>query len=350
MIFRLAEQADIERWEQYVRNHELASPYHKWAWGNAVTTAYGFEAHYFLAEDAGEIVGILPSVLLAGIFSKKLCSLPYCDLGGVLANSAEIANQLIEFAQKFANSNNITQLEFRQLKSNDFNLSNEELGGKKVSMRLAMPSTSTELLASFKSKLRSQIHKAQKNGLSFKTGRSPEFLEHFYDVMCVNMRNLGSPVHSKLWFKQIINSFENNCLISVTYFESEPVAAGMILINGNKASIPWASTKPQFNRLAPNMLLYWSLMEYCADNGVQEFDFGRSTFGEGTYKFKSQWGAKPLLLEWQELKHGKLLINKTEAANGLKLKFKNLLIAIWRKLPLSLTITSGSKIRKYIDL
>jgi hypothetical protein len=47
------------------------------------------------------------------------------------------------------------------------------------------------------------------------------------------------------------------------------------------------------------MLLYWTKLEYACDNGNKTFDFGRSTPGEGTYRFKPQWGAKPQPLHWQ---------------------------------------------------
>ena len=50
------------------------------------------------------------------------------------------------------------------------------------------------------------------------------------------------------------------------------------------------------------MLLYWTFLAFAADNGYGQFDFGRSTPGEGTYRFKSQWGAEPHQLYWYEVR------------------------------------------------
>ena len=113
-----------------------------------------------------------------------------------------------------------------------------------------------------------------------------------------NMRDLGSPVHAKKWFVQVLNAYKKDCVIGVVYNNNTPIGGGLVIKNNNKASIPWASTLRDYNKLAPNMLLYWSLLAHCADTGINTFDFGRSTFEEGTFKFKKQWGAQPQLLEW----------------------------------------------------
>lgn len=49
------------------------------------------------------------------------------------------------------------------------------------------------------------------------------------------------------------------------------------------------------------MLLYWAMLEYACDQGYRQFDFGRSTPGEGTCRFKEQWGAKSHQLYWYQL-------------------------------------------------
>lgn len=40
------------------------------------------------------------------------------------------------------------------------------------------------------------------------------------------------------------------------------------------------------------MLIHWTFLARAADHGFSRFDFGRSSVGEGTYKFKEQWGDK----------------------------------------------------------
>jgi hypothetical protein len=95
------------------------------------------------------------------------------------------------------------------------------------------------------------------------------------------------------------------------------------------------------------MLLYWNFMKFSADNGYEVFDFGRSTEGEGTYRFKKQWGAMPRPLTWYgsiDNKNLKIEESPTDTNNREKL------VAIWQRLPLRVANLVGPRLRKYISL
>jgi hypothetical protein len=76
------------------------------------------------------------------------------------------------------------------------------------------------------------------------------------------------------------------------------------------------------------MMLYWGFLEYASDNGFRFFDFGRSTPGEGTYKFKEQWGVQTEPLFW----YGKGFKDETDGmafSGHLRKKAEE----AWSKLP-----------------
>ena len=58
----------------------------------------------------------------------------------------------------------------------------------------------------FNAKLRNQIRKAVKSGLTA-TWSGIEGLADFYQVFATNMRDLGSPVHSRRFFAAIFEEF-----------------------------------------------------------------------------------------------------------------------------------------------
>ncbi len=99
------------------------------------------------------------------------------------------------------------------------------------------------------------------------------------------------------------------------------------------------------------MKLYWNVLAHCADNEICEFDFGRSTYNEGTFKFKKQWGAQPYLLDWYCYPRSKSNERENENSEGsLKASIKPVVEQIWRSLPLKLTVALGSKVRPHISL
>jgi FemAB-related protein (PEP-CTERM system-associated) len=209
-----------------------------------------------------------------------------------------------------------------------------------------LPASADDLFESFKSKLRSQVRKAEKNGVSFRWGNSSD-VGPAYDVFSRNMRELGSPVHSKSFIKAVLSNYGDRAKLGLTEFEGKTIGMGIILLGGKGVSIPWASTLREYNRLSPNMLLYWNALKYSADNGYSFFDFGRSSEGEGTYKFKKQWGAKPIPLVWYEYIGSGKDENKHGSTDSRK---REIAAAIWQKLPLCVANRIGPHIRKYISL
>lgn len=346
---RKAVQSDQDTWDCFVEKHPNNSPYHFFAWQQAIREAYKHESHYLIAEENNDVVGILPMIIFKKPFCQpNLCALPFCDVGGVLACNSDTEQLLLSEASVIAADYHANSIDHRASIINK-DTENTFQKGDKVRMLMALPESSEILFSSFKSKLRSQVRKADKNGLHFKLGHEPALLDDFYDVFSHNMRALGSPVHSKQLFSSLLKSYKNKMLISVVYKDKLAVGAGIVLIIGNKASIPWASTKAEYNRLSPNMMLYWSFLEYLSDNHISEFDFGRSSYGEGTFKFKQQWGASPQALNWSNINVGDSYVT-TESSNNKPNPLRAKVELIWRKLPLPVTLFFGPRIRKFISL
>jgi len=386
---RFYRDIDKERWDSYVLNHSQATLYHLSGWKNVIEKTYGHKTYYLMAtkndvhgksyntqqveiyrtsgiscELKGEyVLGILPLVHLKSIlFGKNLISMPFFDIGGVLTDDQGIEKELLSEAIKLAAQLRVSELELRQigllssLGSYDFKQLTEDsqltthnwvyqARSHKVRMLLKLPSSSEILMRSFKSKLRSQINKTLKEGLYSKIG-GIELLEDFYKVFSINMRDLGSPVHSKKLIRTILEEFHKESKIVVIYNESQPLACSLIVGFKDILENPWASALKEYSRLSPNMLLYWTMLEYACNGGYAYFDFGRSSVDEGTYKFKEQWGAEPKPLYWHYfLMDGHLMREK----DSEKSRFDKA-IQYWKKLPVFVTKMIGPPIRKHIGL
>jgi len=397
--------ADKNSWDTYVRSHPQAALYHLSGWKNVIEKTYGHKTYYLMAtkeelkaqnsklkgKDTAQLnpevqssklkkiqhtsshsqhttynqqptpaklVGLLPLVHIKHfLFGNSLISMPFFDMGGILADNEETELTLLKGAIKLAKKLGANSIELRQInpinslesqiQDLEFRIKNFSTAtySHKVRMLVDLPDSSKALFDSFKSKLRNQIKKPIKEGLKVKVG-GVELINDFYDVFTFNMRDLGSPVHSKTLFRNVLPEFQENTKIVIVYKGHEPVACSLIIGFKDILENPWASSLRQFSRLAPNMLLYWTMFEYACDNGIKEFDFGRSTPGEGTYNFKKQWGAKPESLHWHYVSLNGQPIN-TETNDSSKF---NSAIRYWKKLPVPVTRILGPGIRKYIGL
>ena len=340
MLIKLYQDEDEPSWNGYVNESSSSECYHQVGWKDVIERSFGHKTFYLMAESReGKVNGLLPLVHIKSVlFGNYMASMPYFNYGGVCADDEETRNQLLGEAVRIASKEGAEHLELRHT----VNLEGElQVKTSKVSMHLSLPSTSEELWKSLSSKLRSQVKRPEKEKMYVQIGREDE-LGSFYNVFCQNMRDLGTPVYPVRFFRNILDRFPQSTWIASVYKDSKPVASGFLVGFKNRMEIPWASALREFNRISVNMLLYWEVLKYSIEQGYEQFDFGRSTPGEGTYRFKKQWGAKPHQLYWNYwLKNGGPL----PEGNPHNPKNK-LAITLWRKLPLSVTKMIGPLIAK----
>ncbi|MCX7793580.1 MAG: FemAB family PEP-CTERM system-associated protein [Thermodesulfovibrionales bacterium] len=314
--------------------------YHLSIWKDVIEDTFGHDTYYLYSEDQGRINGILPLVHIKGLFGNLLVSLPFFNYGGICSDKDEITDLLLYEAINVAKKKKVTFIELRHTRNL---LPHQPAKIKKVSMRLSLPSDPENLWRSFSSKLRSQIRRPLKERMFHKFFRE-EGLDYFYSVFSENMRDLGTPVYPKKFFKNIFKSYKDAWICVVFDSTSKPIASGILLGFKDIIEIPWASSLRRFNRYAPNMLLYWSCLEFACNRGYKFFDFGRSTFGSSTYKFKEQWGATPHQLYWHYWTSNGKAVADLSPDNP---KFR-LAINIWKRMPLLITNSIGPKIVKYL--
>ncbi|MBE0568167.1 MAG: FemAB family PEP-CTERM system-associated protein [Deltaproteobacteria bacterium] len=338
MTVRLAGMQDVPRIDRFVRGSDSSNFYHDYRWGKVAENCFGHRYYVLVSEDpGGEIDGLFPFVHFRSMaFGNFMVSMPYYNYGGVCANDDDATRRLIGEAVRMAKELKARHIEFRQERS----LNNGFIEKThKVSMRLKLPVLADDLWKSFPSKLRSQVKVPQKAGLTCRFGRVEE-LDAFYEVFSRNMRDLGTPVYPKRFFRTILGEFPENTWIGSVYKEDVPVASGFLAGFKTRLEIPWASSLRGYNRFSPNMLLYWSCLKFGCENGYATFDFGRSTEGESTYRFKEQWGAVPSPMIWSYWVREGCEVPELTPRNP---KFQ-LAIEIWKRLPLPVTNALGPRI------
>ncbi|MBW7470070.1 FemAB family PEP-CTERM system-associated protein [Marinobacter sp. M216] len=313
--------------DEYVGQHPGAAVWHRPLISSFIKQTYGHKARYLCAvTECGKLVGILPVVRLnSRLFGNFMVSMPFFNYGGVLADNADIAHQLIYAADQWRREEGAKHLELRFLQDNKLGLPQRT---DKVTFWLPLPDQSDALWNSFKPKLRAQIRRGNRDLSSLSIGGS-ELLDEFYKVFSVNMRDLGTPVYSRAFFRNLLAGLDGQAWLVVARIGGR--AAGCAFLTGyrERMEIPWASTLRKQSHTGINMIMYWKILEFAIEHKFKIFDFGRCTENAGTYRFKEQWGGQPIALHWDYvLPTGERL----PELNPDNPKFR-LLIAAWRKLP-----------------
>ncbi|HTM05391.1 MAG TPA: FemAB family XrtA/PEP-CTERM system-associated protein [Vicinamibacterales bacterium] len=321
----------------YVALHRAATAYHDPAWLDVIRRSFGHDTRYLAALTDDGIAGVLPLVLFnSRLFGRFAVSLPFVNYGGVLCDTPAAGDALVNAAIEETQRAGGTHLELRHTCQFDPSRPSRR---HKVAMRLRLAATAEAQWLAIDKKLRNQVRKGEKSQLQVEVGGG-ELVPEFYTVFARNMRDLGTPVYSRRFFDEVLSTFPSRSRVFVVRLGNVPVAASIVHSHRDTVEVPWASSLREYNPLCANVLLYWHMLKFACEQGFMVFDFGRSTPGGGTFKFKEQWGAVPTELVWEYwLANGRALpdlgpTNPKYAA----------VIDTWKRLPVWLTTAIGPRI------
>jgi FemAB-related protein (PEP-CTERM system-associated) len=284
-------------WDRFAAAQPGFTHFHRHGWKSVLEDALGHECLYLVARtDDGTLAGVLPLVRVRSVlFGHFLVSVPFVNYGGPLGSDAAV-RALVGHATELARRDGADLLELRSRRGLPLDL---PVSHRKITVVRALPPGGPDALwTALDGKVRSQVRRPQKEGIAVRFGADQ--LEPFYRVFAHHMRDLGTPVQGRRLFAEVLARFGDDVWIGCAYHGDRPVAAGLGFRWGDEFEMTWASALSAYNRMSPNMLLYWSFLERAAREGLRIFNFGRCTPDGGTHKFKRQWGGQDEPLHWYQ--------------------------------------------------
>lgn len=326
---------------EFTRQRNVQSPSLDPRWPLILRAGLRHVPYAVTARRDGQLRGVLPLCLVrSALFGRFLVGLPYLNTGGVLladGEDAETAAALVDRAVTLAEELDVRHLELRHEAPVEHPALAHQMTGK-VHMRLPLPDDADALWASFKPKVRNQVRKAEKLGLTVQWGTRDQ-LDAFYRIFARNMRDLGTPVFSKRLFAAVLSHLPEQAELCLVRRDGEPLAAGLLVHGPGVTEVPSASSLRKYNATNANMLLYWHLLRRALERGQEVFDFGRSTVDSNTFRFKRQWGAigHPAVWQYHQRKGSMTEVRPDNP------KYQNA-IRLWQRLPVWFTRIVGPAI------
>jgi FemAB-related protein (PEP-CTERM system-associated) len=333
------EENTVRRLETYLlRDGPLVELSRHPVWLNVFRRSFGHVPYCLEAVEGERTRGFLAlAYVRSWLFGRYLVSLPYLNYGGVMADDDEVARLLIDRAIELAEQLRVRRLELRH----EYPIPHLRLGHArtdKAHMRLDLPATVETLWKQFDGKVRNQVTKGRKNGLTVAWG-GHHLLPEFYAVFSRNMRDLGTPVYGHSLFARILDQFSGRAELCVVRAGGLAVAGALLLHGWGVTEVPSASSLRSHNHTNANMLMYYHLLERSIQRGQDIFDFGRSTPDSGPYSFKKQWGASPAAACWQSC----LRVGTLEETRPDNPRY-GVMVRLWKRLPVSVTRFLGPRI------
>jgi serine/alanine adding enzyme len=334
------EGSDAE-WDALVAGYPEGTACHLAGWRHVMADALGHETLYRTAVDAeGRPRGLLPLVhVRSRLFGSYLLSMPFLNDGGPLG-APPAREALGKAALAEARARRVDLLELRGRKpvpGDTFSTSDRKLT---VLMELG-DSSETLWEKGLRAKVRSQVRRPMKEGMTARFGH--DLLDPFYEVFSRTMRDLGTPVLPRRFFASIVEHLGEHVVFCSVEHEGTPLAAGCGFLWNGEYEITWAGSLREASRMAPNMLLYWSLMEESIRRGAHTFNFGRCSPDSGTHRFKRQWGGDDLPLPWSQWSADGVAATPNPDSPKYRLATN-----VWSRLPVAVTNRLGPPLARLL--
>ncbi len=328
------------RWDAFVERCPEATFFHRAGWRRVLERSFGHACHFLYAERAGEIVGVLPLThVRSRLFSNALISNALCVYGGPAAADEAARQALDAHAVELAGKLGVDYLEYRcRAPMHPDRPRNADLY---VTFRKALDPDPERNLLAVPRKQRAMVRKGIKLGLK---GETDLDVERFYRLYAASVRNLGTPVFPKAYFRNLRDAFGDDCeVLTVVGPGGRPLAGVMSFYFRDEVLPYYGGGTAAARTVAANDFMYWEVMRAACERGCRVFDFGRSKRGTGAFAFKRNWGFEPEPLHYEYV----LLRGEIPSVNPTNPRYRAL-IAMWKRLPLPVANFLGPYVTRHL--
>ncbi len=330
--------AEATRWDAFVATCPQATFFHRAGWRDILERAFGHRAHFLYAERDDVIEGVLPlGEVRSRLFGHALTSTPFCVYGGAAVMDEAAAVALDEAAVELARRLNVDHLELRHRtpRHPDWPRKDELY----VTFRKEIDSDPEKNMLAIPRKQRAMVRKGIEAGLR---SDIDDDVERLYDAYSVSVRNLGTPVFAKRYFRMLKQVFGDDCEVLTVTKGGRTVASVMNFYFRDEVLPYYGGGNDEARALKGNDFMYWEVMRRACERGLRVFDYGRSKVGTGSYSFKKNWGFEPTPLHYE---YALIKSKDVPDLNPLNPKYR-LFINLWQRLPLPVTRWLGPHVVK----
>jgi hypothetical protein len=289
------------RYDAYVRAHEQATPYHLGAWAEVLRGAYGFRPRYILlADDDGEVRGVMPLMYSRGIVSgKRVRSLPVVPTAGPLGSSAAAEAELLRAASRIAEERAAELVVVGRGDGYEGSVPGLRRDERPPAWITPLPDDAEELRRGWKktsNNLFRSIRKAETAGVAVREGTGQADLRKFYELYLASMRRHRSLPRSwsQMKLDQRLLGPSGVFRLFLAEHDGQPVSAAIFHALGDTVDLLYAGSGAAARDVRGDFAVYWHVICWAIEHGYRRFDWGAAREGGSLYRFKSQWSSEPV--------------------------------------------------------
>jgi len=341
MRVRLAAEADLPVWQQFVDGNVQAGCMHHAGWYGVLRDAFCVTPFFLMAfKGDGAVAGILPTYFSSSLLTgRHISSLE----DGILATERDAVDALLNEALTLRDK---TRSQYLQIRGG-INVRSADFVQPSIHTIINTSEPENKLWTAIKKRTRWAVRQAEKTNLTIEHDVELGELSNFYKVYAAHMRDLGTPVFGADVFKAIVTHLGRARLRLYLVKNGPQLIGGMMcIINGRRWTDYYAIVRPSADTEFANYLLYWHVIRDASCNGIERLDLGRSTPESNVHQFKRKWRGIDIDVPYY------FYVRPGRSRRNLgfirQKEEKGALQRCWGNLPLSVSNRLGPLIRKQL--
>jgi FemAB-related protein (PEP-CTERM system-associated) len=341
MIVRKILKGEEDRWDEFVRVCVHSTPKQLSGWKTVMEEVYNNETHFFLAEENGEITGVLPLIHIKSLIAGHyVTSFP----GGLCAKDVRTADALLDRAKELVKAVNARYLILRDGRKK-WELPELVTDTDHVTFLIEVAPDLKQTKRTFDKRTRNKVNQSTRNGLKSVTGLAN--LDEYYPIFAKAMQDLGTPTQGLAFFKSVAANLTSTTDLITIYEDDKVLGGGFFSPFKQMIYAAWAGMLREYYHLRISHLLYWETIRYAHQKGYRCVDLGRCRKDSGGFHFKKSFGGQVQQLYQQFYLNGIEEPPKIGGSREENLKYQ-LFTTMWRKFPQPITELLGPELRRRI--
>lgn len=288
------------RWAEFGRRHTRFSIFHTTGWLEALQRTYGYEPVVYTTSGPGTALtnGMVFCRINSWLTGRRLVSLPFADHCEPLVEKVEECEEIFGELQRALGQEKFRYIEIRP-RGADLPVRTDMRESNSFYFHvLDLRPPLADLFRGFqKDSTQRKIRRAEREGLFCEAGRSHRLLNDFYRLCLLTRQRHKLPPQPIEWFRNLVACLGDRLKIYVAFKDEQAIASILTLRYGSTLVYKYGCSDANFHRLGGMPFLFWKAIEEAKEQGLKEFDLGRSdSDNSGLIAFKGHLGAKASML------------------------------------------------------
>jgi len=284
------------RWPEFVACHPHSSFYHSQPWLESLKRTYGYRPVAYTTSPAGFELrnGLVFCRIESWLTGRRIVSLPFSDDCEPLVGSEDELEKLLSILLPVLQKEHWKYAELRPRTAMAQVPRGMQPGRHYCFHTLDLSSGLKELYSSLhKDCIQRKIRRAEKVGLEYQEGRSPEMLANFYRLFVMMRQRHGIPPQPLAWFLNLAECLGPAMQVRMAFLQGRLAACIITVVHRDTMTYKYGCSDPELNKFGGTPWLFWKVIQEAKSYGFRELDLGRSDWKDlGLIAFKDRLGAR----------------------------------------------------------